>query len=530
MNHTFDDRLFQMAKQENMAMPDELNERLEEIFSEIRKTKSRKRMSMRAAVLLAAVLIMAFSITATAAVSLVRQRMEALNKEKLEEYFLDCQNSFVGADYRNRDYSNAEEKRLEKLRKAYEEGLFPTGSLTLIEDSNDYKGKGVAFFPKGSTFFLPESELTDEELLQIIDFYAKRDYSIRKLNKMEEAGEGELPTAEKRQPAGTKEAVLSSSAVFEPDRELVISYEGNLELTQMTAGKDCIFLAGWNDGIHKMEIGGSKSEPFFHDFGGEDIRVDAMYQADDGILYIGIRRYDQEEKIRSLEVWGIDEDGNVRKRIDVSDLTIFTEDGTVVFRIIKRIVVDADGYIYLRFIGSSPAIAVVLDENGNQVSVVRDDRYRSHGSAGMCIGKDGKVYVNIEESSEQEDLSDLKTGIASINPVEGRIEDIHMGIITSPGAYQFPLDILSPGINTDFIFWGFDGIFTYNLGDKEAKQIMAPYEAPCQWEGVRYAILPDGRVVFASITDGYEYTTKKGSIQYRAVPESITFYYVPTVR
>lgn len=529
MNHTFDDRLFRMAKQENMVVPDELNERLEEIFSEIRETKRKKRMSVRAAVLLAAVLVMTFSITATAAVSLVRQRMETLNKEKLEEYFLDNLTSFAGVDCRNRDYSDAEEKRLEELSKAYKEGMFPEGALTLIENGSDYKGKGVAFLPKGSTFFLPERELTDEELLQIIDFYAQRDYSIRKVNELADAGEMEIPKAKKQQPEGTKKEILNSSAVFEPDKELVIPYKGNLELTQIAAGKDCIFLAGWNDGIHKMEIGSNQSKPFFNDFGGEDIRVDAMYQAADGNLYIAIRRYNQKGELQSMEVWRIDKEGKVKQRIDVSDLTIFKEEGSVIFNIITRILVDEDGYIYLKFAGSNPPIMVVLDKKGNQVSVVRDDRYRAHSSGGMGIGKDGKVYVNIEDGYQPGDLSDLKVGIASVNPVEGKLEDIYIGFITAPGAYQFPLDIVSPGINTDFVFWSFDGIFTYNLGDKEAKQIMAPYEAPCQWEGVRHTILSDGRVVFADITNGYEYITPTGSTQYRAIPESITFYYVPTV-
>jgi hypothetical protein len=37
---------------------------------------------------------------------------------------------------------------------------------------------GFCFLVSESTFYLPERELTDEELLEIIDFYAKRDYAV----------------------------------------------------------------------------------------------------------------------------------------------------------------------------------------------------------------------------------------------------------------------------------------------------------------------------------------------------------------
>ena len=47
------------------------------------------------------------------------------------------------------------------------------------------------------------------------------------------------------------------------------------------------------------------------------------------------------------------------------------------------------------------------------------------------------------------------------------------------------------------MFWGYDGIFTYNLGEDKALNVLPAYEAPCNWEGVMYCALPDGRIVFA---------------------------------
>lgn len=514
MNDNFEKKLFRMAKQETIKVPEKLDMDLELILDDIQKTKRRPHMKWKAAIVLAAVLVMTFSITATAAVSLIRQRMESINQKKLEDYFTGIQNSNLGADYRNRPYTATEEKRMEELKNAYEkEGTFPQGELTLIEDKSEYKGKGVAFLSKNNTFFLPKNEMTDEELLQIIDFYYKRDFSLQKINEKVAVGEMKLPAVEKKQKPATKDTVLNSDAVYEPKRELVIPYKGNLELTNIAAGKNCIFLSGW-DGIHKMEIGSGESEMFFNDFGDDDVRIDSMYQANDGLLYIGVRKYDKNNHQKVLEVWKIDQNGTLQQKIDVSKISKAN--------IIRQLVVDDKGYIYLHLGFSDDGLPIVMDRQGKKIAAIEDDRYTAHTAAGLCVGKDGKVYMNIRDNKS--------TGIASLNVEKGSLDQVYLGIINTPEAYQMPIDVIRPGIDTDFIFWGFDGIFTYNLGDKQATRILAPYDAPCQWEGVRCTILADGRVVFAASTEVKEIKLEDGTSQFRRIPESTTFYYVPTVK
>lgn len=50
----------------------------------------------------------------------------------------------------------------------------------MLDSPEKYK-KGVAFYAARSTFFLPEEEMTEEELLELIDFREKRDYSLAKI-------------------------------------------------------------------------------------------------------------------------------------------------------------------------------------------------------------------------------------------------------------------------------------------------------------------------------------------------------------
>ena len=57
----------------------------------------------------------------------------------------------------------------------------------MLDSPEKYK-KGVAFYAARSTFFLPEEEMTEEELLELIDFREKRDYSLAKITEEIEAG------------------------------------------------------------------------------------------------------------------------------------------------------------------------------------------------------------------------------------------------------------------------------------------------------------------------------------------------------
>ena len=65
----------------------------------------------------------------------------------------------------------------------------------MLDSPEKYK-KGVAFYAARSTFFLPEEEMTEEELLELIDFREKRDYSLAKITEEIEAGDYEYVKTE----------------------------------------------------------------------------------------------------------------------------------------------------------------------------------------------------------------------------------------------------------------------------------------------------------------------------------------------
>ena len=282
--------MFQMAKQEQIIIPVSLQERVEDILDGLPKKGRVFRMTWKKSVVLAAAMICMFSITVTAAVNTWRQRMEAMNEKEMEAYFVQLYTTRIGADNYNRPYTETEKARMEELKKDYEEAaLFPEAALKMIAGPDEYKGKGVGF---------PENEMSDEELLQIIDFLHKRDYSIQAMNEKIGAGEIDFPEDEiagkEQEIEATDENILQSSAVYEPEQELTIPYTGELSIRNMAMGQNCIFLTGWN-AIHTMEIGSSDSKLFFDDF---DTKTDvtALYQDKKGDIYIALMELTEGEE------------------------------------------------------------------------------------------------------------------------------------------------------------------------------------------------------------------------------------------
>ena len=534
MKDEFEQKLFNMAAGEEMILPESMYKKINDTLVSLPEQKKIFKMTWKKSIVLAATLMTLMSVTVSAAVSAYKQRMEAMNQQEMEEYFVNIYSSKIGNDNYNRSYTANETARMKELRESYEqEALFPEGMLTMISEPSQYKGRGVSFYGNTATFFFPEAEMNDEELLQIIDFLHKRDYSLQKMNEMIADGEMTFPS-EKIDEAKSNERELTNEvntvesadsdpqyeAVWEPDKELTIQYTGNLEITGMAAGNDCIFLMGWN-AIHKMEIGSSDSELFFDDFDGKST-VTSLYQAKNGDIYITLVEKAQSDeydlKISGEEykiaLWILSPEGEIKKKIDLSP---YKDKG---LGLIKRMVVDEQGYIYIRILDTAGKVLLVLDSEGNYVKEISTSlvsAFRPHLLGGLGIGKDGKVYLQVDSG----DISERHIGIASVNLEEGCIEDIYMDIVPSG---TIMLDIISPGSDTDFVFWGYDGIFTYNLGDESAVNILPAYEAPCEWEGVLYCALPDGRIVFGACTEYRTEELEEGVEAYR-IPEKTCFYY-----
>lgn len=153
------------------------------VWKQSKKSVQRGRfhMSVSAAACLACFLIAGITVSAVGIVNLYRQRMEAMDENQIEEYYEIALNG--EATDANRGFTVEEQSRYEELKKEYEQnGLFPESQLHLLQEGDTYDGNGVVLDSATRTLYLPDEALTDEELLQIIDFHHKIEYSIYQTN------------------------------------------------------------------------------------------------------------------------------------------------------------------------------------------------------------------------------------------------------------------------------------------------------------------------------------------------------------
>ncbi len=124
------------------------------------------------------VIICVAGITACAAEAIhaYKERMTEMNRQQLEEFYAICL-PYETIKY-SRPLSKEEKERNTILKEEYlTEGRFPKGAVKYLENASEYRGREVALDTATGTFCLPDRKLKDEELLQIIDFFKKLEYS-----------------------------------------------------------------------------------------------------------------------------------------------------------------------------------------------------------------------------------------------------------------------------------------------------------------------------------------------------------------
>ncbi len=196
----------------------------EQMILEIRAKKKAHRytgiLRMAAAVAVCIVTVGILSVPVRAVVtSLVRERMESLPEEEVAQIAEQIQNQQAEANSSTREYTEGEKTRRGELYAQYMNGLFPTGELTMVDSEGEAKEHEFCFLTTTGVFYLPvDRELTDEEILQKIDFERKQDYALQE-QRAEELAKREA--AEREQ---VKEVVASGGITEEQAVETATGY------------------------------------------------------------------------------------------------------------------------------------------------------------------------------------------------------------------------------------------------------------------------------------------------------------------
>lgn len=147
--------------------------------------KRLKKASITAAVF---VLIIGAAIPIQAGIRyLVNDRLENMPKQELAAVRQMIQEQeHVEADSFSREYSDEERARMQRLEEEYQNGKFPDQVIAQA-DSGSIPEASLCYISDTGTFHLPQRTLTDEELLQIIDFKYTSDYALAQGDAAEQA-------------------------------------------------------------------------------------------------------------------------------------------------------------------------------------------------------------------------------------------------------------------------------------------------------------------------------------------------------
>ena len=550
-----DRKIRKMAESERMAVPESLNTTVENILEGLKPenadskntdgkgaNQTVRHYGFRRIVISAAACLLLASVTVTAS-GLYRTRMESMNHEKLETYFSGLQDADVAADSYSRPLTDGEKNRLEELRQAYlEEGYFPQKELAMLDSPEKYK-KGVAFYAARSTFFLPEEEMTEEELLELIDFREKRDYSLAKITEEIEAGDYEYVKTEDSalpgdmsQESGSQQTqgVGEASAVPGADtasQEWQIAYAGEISIRCAVAAEQGLYVGGFTmEGKARVEYlayGSGTPKKFYDDFD-EDGEVYSLCTAPDGSVYAALRGLASSgaEHGRLPVIYHISQEGTLLDSFAAGDRE---------WNIVDSMATDAQGRLYARMrMQEDGGYMRIYTAEGELIGTVADDgAYAVQGAGALGRGKDGKVYVAALAMSEVTAVDAPVTLVAvdperlGFLPVQGNVTENAKAAQSTGTIYQWNMVSACVIEDVDFILWGYSGVDTYRLEDAEFTRAQEVWEMPCGTEGTCAVIVPDGRILYIGATGGVQGQTAAGVDISGKDPAKTYFYYEP---
>lgn len=562
-----DRKIRKMAEAERMAVPESLDAKVENILDglETEKKDSKntdgKRVNQtvchygfRRIVIPAAACLLLASVTVTAS-GLYRARMESMNHEKLETYFSGLQDADVAADSYSRPLTDGEKNRLEELRQAYlEEGYFPQKELAMLDSPEKYK-KGVAFYAARSAFFLPEEEMTEEELLELIDFREKRDYSLAKITEEIEAGDYEYVKTEdsavseemsqtedsvglgemsqtgrsqQEQGTGAASVVLGADTAAQ---EWQIAYAGELSIRCAVAAEQGLYVGGFTmEGKARVEYlayGSGTPEKFYDDFD-EDGEVYSLCIAPDGSVYAALRGLASPgaEHGRLPVIYHISPEGTLLDCFAAGDRE---------WNIVDSMATDAQGRLYTRMrMQEDGGYVRIYTAEGDLIGTMADDGvYAVQGAGALGQGKDGKVYAaalateNVTAEDDPVTLVSVDPERLCFLPVQGDATENAKAVQSTGTIYQWNMVAAGVSDGSDFILWGYSGVDTYRLEDAEFTRAQEVWEMPCGTEGTCAVIVPDGRILYIGATGGVQGQTAAGVDISGKDPAKTYFYYEP---
>ena len=150
------------------------------------RTTNLKKLAVSAVIVALAAGIVSLPVRAVVK-SIVRERMENIPQEEIQDINNMLQKQRTLADGFSREYTDTEKERSRELWQSYENGIFPENTIQQIDNIEDVTEGTLCYIKTTGDFYLPDREMTDEELLEIIDFQHKMSYAVEQSPAAQEA-------------------------------------------------------------------------------------------------------------------------------------------------------------------------------------------------------------------------------------------------------------------------------------------------------------------------------------------------------
>ena len=463
-------------------VPECVHNAIDNISSEIltKRTKKIKRFSKKRTLLLVAVITLLSGMTVFASANLWQQRMMEMNQEEIESYFISIASSKAPSFRYNRVMTEEERLLWDEMKYLYQnQGMFPNGSLTMLKSADEYNGKSIGYDKESGTFFLPEKELNEEQILQIIDFQYKAEYAVSNINELKEEQEIKeiLVGADKEENEENEKIIINDN---------ISGYQIPLEaeelLISLTAGKEYLYL-GFQTEIKRMTIGSEMVESFYKLQ--ENETVFALGSDQEDSVYLSLREYDMDKNTYRNRLVKIDSEGKVLAEYDLES-AVYKQGKTAGDMLAYKMLTDEKGNLYVKCRNCPETVIFMFDSGGNYLDKIVIGQYDSHEVNGMSFGEDGFLYVLAKEQIVKVDIN-TKEVAASYSFRGDKMSAMADAV--------YPVD------EKNFYILSYDGLFKYSVESDSLQTILSPFKTDVFSEGWRYVPVTKEKWVFINMID-----------------------------
>ena len=198
------------------------------------KAKNWKKIAAYAAVVALTIGIVSIPVQAVVK-NIVLARMESIPKEEVQEINDMVQSKPTEADEFSREYSDSEKERNKAFWQEYKDGKFPENVIIQVDNAEDVPEGTLCYITSTGVFNLPDREMTDEEILEIIDFQHKMSYAVSQTPAAQEA-RAEMQ-AEKDQ---LREKIQAEGGISEEEAIEIATKQMAAELGERAEGKEIL--------------------------------------------------------------------------------------------------------------------------------------------------------------------------------------------------------------------------------------------------------------------------------------------------